>query len=80
MWLLSLVGSKVARVAGLALAAISFIVGLIHFGKRQERKDQKLRDMKEYIDKKRKSDEVPISTDRESALKRLRKSKHVRDE
>lgn len=81
-WFMSIidwvVGSKVGRAVGYVLGVILSIVGLIQLGKKLQRKEQKTEDLKGYIETKRKADEVPVNTDRESAIARLRSKNFVR--
>lgn len=74
----TLVGTKVGRVVAGALAVISLLLGVFLMGKQRAREDQANKEKDSYIEIKRKSDEVPVTTDRESALKRLRRFGHVR--
>lgn len=56
MWVLKLVTSKVGRVVAALLAAIGIILTIFQAGKRDQRKDQKVQDSKDYIETRKKVD------------------------
>lgn len=80
MWILNwLVGSRLGRIVGYVLAAIGTFLAIFTLGKRDAKKSQEIKDLKEYQKTMERAHETPHNTDRDAALERLRKSGHVRD-
>ena len=77
-WLLTIVGSRLARLVGTVLAAGAGILAIFLSGKRSEKLNQKVEDLEAYKDTKEKIDEVKPSSDRDAALKRLRDNDQLR--
>ena len=75
MQILSLIKSKVLEI-GLVLLGV---LALIFLGKKQEEQKQKIEKLKDKADTLERINEVPVSTDRDRSLDRLRKSGRVRD-
>jgi hypothetical protein len=44
-----------------------------------QKKDQEVKDQKDYIATRKRADEVPVNTTRDAAIKRLRSKGHLRD-
>jgi len=77
-WLITIVGSRVGRLAAGALAAMATILGLFYAGARSEKKNQKIKDLEDFKDTKERIDEVKPSLDRDAATKRLRDNNQLR--
>jgi len=77
-WLITIVGSRIGKLAAGALAAMATILGLFYAGQRSEKKNQKIEDLEDFKDTKERIDEVKPSTDRDAALKRLRDNDQLR--
>ena len=71
-WLIAIVGSRVGRLVAGVLAVMATILGVFYSGKREEKKNQEVKDLKDYKETKERIDEVKPSPDRDAALKRLR--------
>jgi hypothetical protein len=79
MWLLKFVGSKLGLLVASVLGVLGSIVLVFGAGKRDQKKDQDLKDLEEYVETREKLDEVVINDDVDAALERLSKSKGLRD-
>jgi hypothetical protein len=79
MWLLKFVGSKLGLLVASVLGVLGSIVLVFGAGKRDQKKDQDLKDLEEYVETREKLDEVVVNDDVDAALERLSKSKGLRD-
>jgi hypothetical protein len=79
-WLIANVGSRILSLVGIASAVLGSILLVFQAGKNDERKDQELDELKDFKETKEKVDEVPTDLDRDSAVERLRKSGHIRED
>lgn len=73
-WLLSGVGRVFSILGAVALA----LLAALQIGKRSERKDQEVDDLKSYVETKEKIDAVRPSPDRDAAVDRLRDNGLIR--
>lgn len=78
-WLISFVGSRIGRLVAGALAAIGTVLAIFQAGKRDARKDQKVKDLKSYRKTREQIDATKPSSDRNDALERLRDNNQLRD-
>jgi hypothetical protein len=79
MWILKFVGSKLGLLVASVLGVLGSIVLVFGAGKRDQKKDQDLKDLEEYVETREKLDEVVVNDDVDAALERLSKSKGLRD-
>ena len=79
MWILKFVGSKLGLLVASVLGVLGSIVLVFGAGKRDQKKDQDLKDLEEYVKTREKLDEVVINDDVDAALERLSKSRGLRD-
>tara|TARA_R110000822_G_scaffold145450_1_gene284318 strand:- start:221 stop:460 length:240 start_codon:yes stop_codon:yes gene_type:complete len=79
MWLLKFVGSKLGLLVASVLGVLGSIVLVFGAGKRDQKKDQDLKDLEEYVETREKLDEVVVNDDVDAALERLSKSRGLRD-
>ena len=79
MWLIGFVGSKVGRLVAGALGVLASILLVFNAGQRDQKKQQQVDGLKEYKKNMEKLDEVDVSTDLDSATKRLSKNGGLRD-
>ena len=54
------------------VAAVGFMFGVYHLGKRDQREKDRVEDMETYIETRKEIDDVEVSTDRDAAVDRLR--------
>ena len=76
MWILGFVGSKLVRLAAGVLGSILLVFKV---GQKDQKQKQEIEDLESYKDTREAIDEVPVSTDVDTALERLSKSKGLRD-
>lgn len=76
MW--TLVGSRIRNLVAGVLAVGVLVLGLIQYGRQTEKHKQEVRDLKDYKDTRERIDEVEPSSDRDSALERLRDNNQLR--
>jgi hypothetical protein len=79
MWILKFVGSKLGLLVASVLGVLGSIVLVFGAGKRDQKKDQDLKDLEEYVKTREKLDEVVVNDDVDAALERLSKSRGLRD-
>jgi hypothetical protein len=79
MWILKFVGSKLGLLVASVLGVLGSIVLVFGAGKRDQKKDQDLKDLEEYVETRGKLDEVVVNDDVDAALERLSKSRGLRD-
>ena len=79
MWILKFVGSKLGLLVASVLGVLGSIVLVFGAGKRDQKKDQELEDLEEYVETREKLDEVVVNDDVDAALERLSKSRGLRD-
>ena len=79
MWILKFVGSKLGLLVASVLGVLGSILLVFGAGKRDQRKDQELKNLEEYMKTREKLDEVVINDDVDAALERLSKSRGLRD-
>jgi|TARA_R110000772_G_scaffold94334_4_gene192180 hypothetical protein len=79
MWILKFVGSKLGLLVASVLGVLGSIVLVFGAGKRDQKKDQDLKDLEEYVETREKLDEVVVNDDVDAALERLSKSRGLRD-
>ena len=78
MWLLGIVGSRLGKLAAIVLGALGTILLVFNLGKRDQKKHQELRDLKDYKKVREKVDEVPTDLERDDAVDRMRNSGLIR--
>ena len=78
MWLIGFVGSKVGRLAVGVLGVLGSILLVFKAGQKDQKQKQEIEDLESYKETREAIDEVPVSTDVDTALKRLSKRKGVR--
>lgn len=76
MW--TLVGSRIRNLVAGVLAVGVLVLGLIQYGRQTQKHKQEVRDLKDYKDTRERIDEVEPSSDRDSALERLRDNNQLR--
>jgi hypothetical protein len=79
MWILEFVGSKLGLLVASVLGVLGSILLVFGAGKRDQKKDQELKNLEEYMKTREKLDEVVINDDVDAALERLSKSRGLRD-
>jgi len=65
-------GTKVGRLIGAVLIGLGALLAMFQMGKREQRKEEHIKDLEEYKETNDDIQDTPVTTDRESALKRLR--------
>ena len=78
MWILGFVGSKLVRLAAGVLGVLGSILLVFKAGQKDQKQKQEIKDLESYKDTREAIDEVPVSTDVDTALERLSKSKGLR--
>lgn len=78
MWILGFVGSKLVRLAAGVLGVLGSILLVFKAGQKDQKQKQEIEDLESYKDTRETIDEVPVSTDVDTALERLSKSKGLR--
>ena len=78
MWILGFVGSKLVRLAAGVLGVLGSILLVFKAGQKDQKQKQEIKDLESYKDTREVIDEVPVSTDVDTALERLSKSKGLR--
>ena len=78
MWLIGFVGSKVGRLVVGVLGVLGSILLVFKAGQKDQKQKQEIKDLESYKETREAIDEVPVSTDVDSALQRLSKRKGVR--
>lgn len=76
MW--TLVGSRLRNLVAGVLVVGVLVLGLIQYGRQTQKHKQEVRDLKDYKDTRERIDEVEPSSDRDSALERLRDNNQLR--
>jgi hypothetical protein len=74
MTLLATLKSKIVQRAGAILVALSVLFGLFQYGRKTQRDDNRVEDMEDYIETKKRIENVQNSPDRDAALKRMRRN------
>jgi len=78
MWLIGFVGSKVGRLVVGVLGVLGSILLVFKAGQKDQKQKQEIEDLESYKETRGAIDEVPVSTDVDTALERLSKSKGLR--
>lgn len=69
-----------SKIKTLFFFVVSLLIPLAFiFGKRQQKQEEKVEDLTEALEGAKRVQEVPVNVDRDSAIKRLSKSGHLRD-
>ena len=74
MALLATLKSKIVQIAGAILVALSVLFGLFQYGRKTQRDDNRVEDMEDYIETKKRIENVQNSPDRDAALERMRRN------
>ena len=74
MALLSTLKSKIVQIAGAIFVALSVLFGLFQYGRKTQRDDNRVEDMEDYIETKKRIENVQNSPDRDAALERMRRN------
>jgi len=74
MTLLATLKSKIVQRAGAILVALSVFLGLFQYGRKTQRDDNRVGDMEDYIETKKRIENVQNSPDRDAALERMRRN------
>jgi len=74
MTLLATLKSKIVQIAGAILVALSVLFGLFQYGRKTQRDDNRVEDMEDYIETKKRIENVQNSPDRDAALERMRRN------
>ena len=72
--LLATLKSKIVQSAGAILVALSILFGLFQYGRKTQRYDNRVEDMEDYIETKKRIEHVQNSPDRDAALERMRRN------
>jgi len=74
MGLLATLKSKIVQRAGAIFVALSVLFGLFQYGRKTQRDDNRVGDMEDYIETKKRIENVQNSPDRGAALERMRRN------
>ena len=74
MTLLATLKSKIVQIAGAIIVALSVLFGLFQYGRKTQRDDNRVEDMEDYIETKKRIENVQNSPDRDAALERMRRN------
>ena len=74
----SFLTTRLGKILSSVLFAVSAVAAVFMAGRKAERNNQEVEDLKEYKETKEKIDETPVSTNRDDALARLRKHNQLR--
>ena len=74
MALLATLKSKIVQIAGAIFVALSVLFGLFQYGRKTQRNDNRVEDMEDYIETKKRIENVQNSHDRDAALERMRRN------
>jgi hypothetical protein len=74
MGLLATLKSKIVQRAGAIFVALSVLFGLFQYGRKTQRDDNRVEDMEDYIETKKRIENVQNSPDRDAALERMRRN------
>lgn len=74
MGLLATLKSKIVQSAGAIFVALSVLFGLFQYGRKTQRDDNRVEDMEDYIETKKRIENVQNSPDRDAALERMRRN------
>jgi hypothetical protein len=74
MVLLATLKSKIVQSAGAIFVALSVLFGLFQYGRKTQRDDNRVEDMEDYIETKKRIENVQNSPDRDAALERMRRN------
>ena len=74
MTLLATLKSKIVQIAGAILVALSVLFGLFQYGRKTQRDDNRVEDMEDYIETKKRIENVQNSPNRDAALERMRRN------
>jgi hypothetical protein len=74
MALLATLKSKIVQSAGAIFVALSVLFGLFQYGRKTQRDDNRVEDMEDYIETKKRIENVQNSPDRDAALERMRRN------
>lgn len=75
----TIVGSRIGRLVAGALGVLAGILLVYKAGQRDQKKNQKIKDLEDYKETMDDIQDVDINTTRDDALERLRKSGKLRD-
>jgi len=78
MWLIGFVGSKLGRLVASVLAVMASILLAFQLGKKDMKKNQEVKNLKDYKKAKEAEDEVDTNLDRASRIDRMRDNGSVR--
>ena len=74
MALLATLKSKLMGIVGAILLALGLLIGSVQYGRKAQRKEDRVDDMEKYIETKKEIDDVENNPDRDTALDRLRRN------
>ena len=74
MGLLATLKSKIVQRAGAIFVALSVLFGLFQYGRKTQRDDNRVEDMEDYIETKKRIENVQNSPDRDASLERMRRN------
>jgi len=74
MGLLATLKSKIVQSVGAIFMALSVLFGLFQYGRKTQRDDNRVEDMEDYIETKKRIENVQNSPDRDAALERMRRN------
>ena len=69
MALLATLKSKIVQIAGAIFVALSVLFGLFQYGRKTQRDDNRVEDMEDYIETKKRIENVQNSPDRDADRK-----------
>jgi len=72
--LLATLKSKIVQSVGAIFVALSVLFGLFQYGRKTQRDDNRVEDMEDYIETKKRIENVQNSPDLDAALKRMRRN------
>jgi len=72
--LLATLKSKIVQSVGAIFVALSVLFGLFQYGRKTQRDDNRVEDMEDYIETKKRIENVQNSPDRDAALERMRRN------
>jgi len=72
--LLATLKSKIVQSVGAIFVALSVLFGLFQYGRKTQRDDNRVEDMEDYIETKKRIENVQNSPDCDAALERMRRN------
>lgn len=66
--------TRIGRIVSAIVAGAALVFGLIQYGKKEQRDEDRVNDLEAYIDTKKRIDNVEGSPDRDAAVDRLRRN------